>query len=137
MTAQHWAVFGPTRPALERLVADLKAIPTRDPLLRSGRAAWRAFVAGIAAYPFIDRPCRRLEAWANSGWEPDLRPPIDVAAFRQAERIDSDALPGKLRRAGRRLRELGVSRGEAERFTGSTLFDDIDDLTTVFEGRPE
>jgi hypothetical protein len=66
-----------------------------------------------------------------------LRPPVDVEAFRRAERIVSDAWPGKLRRAARRLRELGVSKGDARRFRGATLYDDIDDLTKVFEGSPE
>jgi hypothetical protein len=128
------ALLGPTQPVLERFVADLEAIPTRDPALRSGRAAWRESVAALGRLPAFDQPCAALERWAKAGWSPAARPPVPVA---EIERLDSDRLDERfdrgVARAARRLRRLGISAGAAKRFTGETLFEDAVDEIVVVE----
>lgn len=111
-------------PALHQLVRDLDAIPTRDPILRSGRAAWRASIAGLARWPRVDAPCDALERWRDAKWRASAAPKFSLRAL---ERLieESEADSQKLRRAARRLRELGVSRGAAERFTGDTMLEEL------------
>jgi hypothetical protein len=128
-------VFGPSKPVLRQIVDDLDAIPTNDPVLRSGRAAWRRIVELIHQTPVLEKPCEQLEAWARSGWKASARPKMDFEAFGELlEDLDSDALERKIERAARRLRRLGVSKGAAERFTGETLYDDLPDDITGLEG---
>ena len=120
----------PSMPVLRQIVADLDAIPTRDPVLKSGRAAWREIVASFGLFPILDKPCEQLEAWAASGWKASARPDFDFAAFEKLAGEDSfEGADAKLERAARRMRQLGVSKGDAERFTGETLFDDVEDVT--------
>ena len=122
-------MFEPAKPVLHQIVADLDAIPTRDPILKSGRAGWRTIVQYFDRFPRIEAPCEQLEKWANSGWKASARPAFDFEAFeRLVEGEDSVELAGrKIERAARRLRQLGVSKGDAKRFTGESLFDEIPD----------
>ena len=121
-------MFEPAQPVLRQIVADLEAIPTRDPILKSGRAAWRAIVQSFDRYPSIEDPCGQLEKWANAGWRASARPDFDFDGFeRLTDGIGTKTAERKLARAARRLRQLGVSRGDAERFTGESLFDDVPD----------
>jgi hypothetical protein len=123
--------FGPTKPVLQQIVDDLDAIPTRDPILRSGRAAWRSVVGLVSRFPTVDKPCEQIEAWANAGWRASARPDFDFEGFEKLlEEGDDKALERKLDRAARRLRQLGVSKGAAERFAGETLLEDIPDEVT-------
>ena len=121
------------KPVLDQIVADLEAIPTRDPILRSGRAAWRDTVRALDAFPAVERPCEQLERWARSGWRKSSRPALDFEALKGEIEDDRSAENDrKLARAARRLRQLGVSAGDASRFTGDSLFDDIpDEITDV------
>jgi hypothetical protein len=120
-------LFGPAQPVLQQIVADLYAIPTNDAILRSGRSAWRQVVEVLGKYPQTDQPCVQLEAWARSGWKASGRPDFDFAAFdRLIEESDDPSLERKFERAARRLRQLGVSKGDAKRFTGETIFEAIE-----------
>jgi hypothetical protein len=121
-------LYATSKPVLDQIVADLSAIPTRDPILRSGRAAWREVVAYLGRLPQVDKPCEQIEAWANSGWKASARPAFDFKARdRLIEETDAELLERKFKRAVQRMRELGVSKGDAERFKGETLFDDVPD----------
>ena len=130
VAAMFGPMFEPARPVLHQIVGDLEAIPTRDPILRSGRAAWRVVVQYFDRFPRIEAPCEQLERWAGSGWRASARPDFDFAAFEQlieGEDVGIETAERKLQRAARRLRRLGVSKGDAKRFTGDTLFDDVPD----------
>ena len=121
-------LFQPSLPVLDQIVAELGAIPTRDPILKSGRAAWREVVVSFRAFPTVEKPCEQLEAWADAGWKASARPKFDFAGFeRQLDEVDDENIEGKFERAARRMRQLGVSKGDAERFTGETLFEDVED----------
>ena len=114
------------RGPLEQMVRDLDAIPTQDPALRSGRAAWRAQVAQIDEMPRVDAPCDALERWRDAKWRASAAPKLDERAM--ARMIEGSAgQERKVRRAARRLRQLGVRKGEAARFTGDTMFDNVID----------
>jgi hypothetical protein len=68
----------------------------------------------------------QLEAWAKGGWRASARPDFDFAAFEKLiEETDDPSFERKLDRAAKRLRQLGVSKADAARFTGDTLFDDL------------
>lgn len=103
-----------------QLVRDLEATPTSDPILRSGRAAWRASLDHSLRWPRHEQPCRALERWAASGWSPAAFPPFDQKGYvalaeqtlRTAEKLD---------RAGRRLRQLGVPAAQAARFGNAEI----------------
>jgi hypothetical protein len=113
--------FDPLRAPLERYLAELERVPTADPLLRSGRAGWRSQVELIRRLPSIPDPCAALEAWQRAGFAPGAVP-VDPAAL---DNPGLDAADAKLRRAARRMRELGVGAPAARRFTGDTLLDGI------------
>lgn len=127
VSATTWALVDPAMPALRQIVADLSAIPTEDAALRSGRAAWRRSVEMFESIPRVADPCGTLEAWKRKRWRRDAAPKI---SFRQFEELidgpSARRVERKLRRAAQRMRQLGVSRGAAERFRGETLFDDVD-----------
>ena len=116
-------VVEPSKPVYDQIVADLTAIPTNDPILRSGRAVWRAYRAQLDQIALIQDPCGQLARWARTGWRRSATPKIDVEAIDRL--IESKPLEAKMRRAVRRLRQLGVSRADAERFRGETMYDDV------------
>jgi hypothetical protein len=115
-------------PTLDRLVTDLTAIPTNDPILRSGRAAWRDGTAQLRGYPTLERPCEQFDRWVDSGFEPAAAPRVRVKDFMAllADQTDEERVDAKLKRGARRLRQLGISPGAAERFRGEHLFDGLE-----------
>ena len=122
------AVLQPTLervlPSMRQFVADLDAVPTRDPALRSGRAGWRATVAVMEAVPELEGPCEHLERWAASGYAADQAPPLPLAGMRAFLRDADGGLASadrKVGRAVRRLRRLGVPRRRARHFGGTVL----------------
>jgi hypothetical protein len=111
------------RPAFQRFQAELERVPTADPALRSGRAEWRTIVASLAAFPAQVDVCATLERWRRARFALSATPfGLDEVpgAFDQ----EAESSP-KLRRAARRMRQLGVAPGTARRFTGDTLLDGI------------
>jgi hypothetical protein len=110
--------YDPVRPALDTFLAELEAIPTTDPILRSGRAGWRSEVDVIRRLPSVPDPCATLQAWQRAGYASSASP-IVVAAVVNGGII---AAEDKLARAARRMHDLGVSAGAALRFTGDGMF---------------
>lgn len=123
-------------PVARQLVAELDAVPTRDPALIRGRDAWRRSVAAFEGLPVVERPCERLGEWRASGYSAEKAPPYLVDELEQLE--DDGAVDLAL--AARRLRQLGVSRRAAERFAGEDLVGDVyldlDAGTATLEPRP-
>jgi hypothetical protein len=113
------------RAPVQKLVAELERVPTADPSLRSGRAAWRAEAQFFARLPAVPDMCAALDAWRRARYGPRAAP-IDLAAF---DDVGLETVERKLAAAAARMRELGVSAGAARRFTGDNLLDGIaDDL---------
>lgn len=111
------------RAPVAQLVAELERVPTADPALRSGRAAWRAEAQFLARLPVLPDMCAALEAWRRAGFRPGAAP-IDL------ERLAGgslDTVDAKLGAAAARMRSLGVSAGAARRFTGDNLLDGVVD----------
>jgi hypothetical protein len=116
------AMFAPVADGLHTFGAELDRIPTADPALRSGRAAWRGSIAlYVQARPLPADLCARLRRWKRAGWAaraaPDLQPPAVRAILDGSGTGDA-----KLQAAAARLVALGVPAGQARRFAGDTLF---------------
>jgi hypothetical protein len=111
-------VYDPIRADLDRFLAELERVPTADPVLRSGRAGWRSEIDLVHRLPSVADPCAVLQAWQRAGFAASAAP-LNIDAILNP---GLDAADGKLARAERRMRQLGVSAGAAKRFTGDTLF---------------
>jgi hypothetical protein len=121
-TAGYGALGRLLGPALLEFSLALHAVDTADPVLRSGRTAWRRMrrlLARMAARPAVDL-CAELRRWARAGYEP-------IAAVRDARRawrvlraFDGNGFERRVHRAAARLRRLGVPRDESYAFTGGT-----------------
>jgi hypothetical protein len=113
--------YDPVRPGLDTFLAELEALPIADPILRSGRAAWRSEVDVIRRLPSVPDPCGTLQTWRRAGYA-ESASPIVVEAVVNPGILAAD---GKLALAARRMRALGVSAGAARRFTGDGMFADV------------
>lgn len=111
--------------ASRQVVAELDAVTTRDAALIAGRDAWREGASFFDRIPRIERPCERLREWRDSGWREDLRPPL-LEDEMEALEAPSERVERGLARAERRLRQLGVSRKAARRFTAESWGDAIE-----------
>jgi hypothetical protein len=119
----------PLQRGFNQFVVELDAVATNDPKLRSGRAGWRVIAATFAriAAPPAD-VCGTLDAWRQAGYPSGSRPAVSDPTLDDLVRNDDkfNALDAKIERAGRRLRELGVSKRVVDWYTLTTLLDGID-----------
>jgi hypothetical protein len=115
-------MLAPVAGSLGTFQAELERIPTSDPALRSGRAAWRASVALYRQVrPLPADLCEQLRRWRTAGYAASARPDLQPAAVR-AILDGSGSVDAKLHLAAARMVALGVSDGQARRFAGDTLF---------------
>ena len=103
--------------ALARLRTDLANAQTRDPLLISGRAAWRRAAKAYTALPPRGDVCADLAAWRRAGY------PLSTVRAARAECRTVFAASGrgferKIAAAADRMRELGISEKDAKVFEG-------------------
>jgi hypothetical protein len=112
------AGLAPAGDDLRRFEEALYSVRLRDPVLKSGRAAWRRELR--AAYRMQPPPediCARLDAWRQGGYAPEQAPvlgdPGVEALFAQGKGVER-----KMSRAGRRLRKLGVKPAVAKLWNG-------------------
>jgi hypothetical protein len=117
------AMFAPVSEPLRTFQAELDRVPTADPALRSGRAAWRESIGlYLQVRPLPSDLCEQLGRWRTAGYAAGARPALQPAAGRRI--LDgSGTVDAKLHIAAARLVALGVSQGQARRFAGDTLFD--------------
>ena len=117
------AMFAPVSEPLRTFQAELDRVPTNDPALRSGRAAWRESVGlYLQVRPLPSDLCAQLGRWRTAGYAAAARPALQPAAVRRI--LDgSGTVDAKLHLAAARMVALGVSQGQARRFAGDTLFD--------------
>lgn len=98
---------------------ELANVATADPVLLSGRAAVRRMGRRLDAVPAPGRFCAQLRAWRRAGY-----PASGLRAPKKAlDAIAAALTPGILRKleaTAMRLRELGVSRTDAEAFGGKS-----------------
>jgi hypothetical protein len=127
ITYSFEAQFGPMLPAMHDFVAQLDQVKVRDKRLRSGRAVLRRtahVVSGLQPAPADI--CARLQAWQQAGYPAEGAPTIEDPAFDALLKLP-ESWSKKVDRAGKRLRELGVSRHAARLFTGDDdLFEGFD-----------
>jgi hypothetical protein len=116
------AMFAPVAQELRTFQAELDRIPTADPLLRSGRAAWRSSVAlYVRVRPLPADLCAQLTRWRQAGYAAAARPMLQPEEVRRILE-GSGSVDAKLHLAAGRLVALGVTEGQARRFAGDTLF---------------
>jgi hypothetical protein len=117
------AMFAPVSEPLRTFQAELDRVPTTDPALRSGRAAWRDSVGlYLQVRPLPSDLCAQLGRWRTAGYAAAARPALQPAGVRRI--LDgSGTVDAKLHLAAARMVALGVSQGQARRFAGDTLFD--------------
>jgi hypothetical protein len=117
------AMFAPVSEPLRTFQAELDRVPTTDPALRSGRAAWRESVGlYLQVRPLPSDLCAQLGRWRTAGYAAAARPALQPAGVRRI--LDgSGTVDAKLHLAAARMVALGVSQGQARRFAGDTLFD--------------
>jgi hypothetical protein len=119
----------PLQNGMNQFVAELDQVPMRDPVLRSGRAGWRVVARDFGAFaPPPTNICAQLDAWRQAGYPAASRPSVDDPALGALLDDDSglDGASKKIARAGRRLRELGVSKRVVGWWTFDTLLDGVD-----------
>ena len=92
-------------------------IRTADPVLVSGRAAVRQMGRSVDAIPAPGRFCRDLRAWRRAGY-PRAAPRAAEADLKVAIGAMGPGIMRKLHETARHLRELGVSKRDAEAFGG-------------------
>jgi hypothetical protein len=116
------AMFAPVADSMRAFQAQIEAVPTSDPALRSGRAAWRTSVElYLRVRPLPADLCARLARWRSAGYAASARPDLQPAAVRRI--LDgSGTVDVKLHLAAARMVALGITPGQARRFAGDTLF---------------
>lgn len=128
------AVIDPALPAMQTFSRELDAIQTDDPVLRSGRSAWRDELSLAERLPAVGDACGQLAAWRRAGFAPSAAPPVDPKALKMLDA--GDGLDRKVARAARRMRELGVPKSAAHRFGGDPLFRGVIPHDPIFNPRP-
>ena len=110
------AAIRPAQSVIDRYARSLQSLGATEPTLAAGATAWRDFIDTVRALPkFQTSYCSVLRGWARNGYT-DATAPVDFAALRaSAERIKADG--ANVRRAGRRLRKLGIDQATVAEFT--------------------
>lgn len=105
------------RDGLAQMRTDLANAVTADPVLISGRAAWRRLAKAAMALPAGEDVCGYLAAWRRRGYDRASvrRARAEYAALRAAS---GRGWQRKIAAAADRMRELGVSEQAAKAFEG-------------------
>jgi hypothetical protein len=98
---------------------ELANVATADPVLISGRAAVRRIGRGFDAAPAPGNFCAELRAWRRAGF-PHSATRKAEAALREVVSAMSRGIMRKLEATAMRMRELGVSKRDAEAFGGES-----------------
>jgi hypothetical protein len=129
------AMYGVVHGHFSTFVAELDRVATADPALVAGRDSWRSSVELISQLRPLPRDtCSRIRRWRLDGYPFDRVPALQpgplhgmfVQGVSQPARDDLPESYRALQRAGDRMVELGVTEGQARRFTGSTLLNGIE-----------
>jgi hypothetical protein len=114
-------VFGRAiTPFFARAVADMQAVPTADPALRSGRTGWRRvhrLYTAVARLPHV-RICIELRDYVRNDFTPTPAMRRAARVQRRFESLSLDDIQRRLDRAVKRMIELGVPADVAAEFAG-------------------
>jgi hypothetical protein len=107
-------------PVVARAAAELQAVPTEDPALRSGRTAWRRVLHAYRRFGALEsvHVCSEVRDYVRGDFR---RTPAMVAAarmYRRAVGWDTSDIDARLAGAVTRLVELGVPTADADAFDG-------------------
>jgi hypothetical protein len=102
-------------PALAAFRAEIANAQTRDPALIRGRAAWRRLAKAYMALPPRGDVCADLAAWRRHGY-PLRTVRAAEAEYRSVFAAFGPGFQRKVAAAADRMRELGVSREDADAF---------------------
>ena len=138
------ASFAPVKGAYEQFLVELDRVPTADRSLIDGRNVWRTSVEAISQTgPVPADLCEQLRRWRLAGYPADATPAAQPQAIHRwllaeatAKTEQSRGRP-ETRRAAKRMIELGVTAGQARRFTGEALYDGIDNGLITIESSEE
>lgn len=118
----HWisAFARAAQPAVAAAAADMQAVPTADPALRSGRTAWRRVARAYARFGALPRVhyCSQLRDYVRGGFHLTRAMRAAVRMDRRANGWDTSDIDARLAAAVKRLVELGVSPADADAFDG-------------------
>jgi hypothetical protein len=109
-----------TTPVLARTVAELNAVPTADPLLQRGRAAWgevHTVYSRLRTFPHV-HVCVEMRKYVRSNFRKSALMRRAHGFLRRANGWDTTDIDRALARAEKRLVALGVPVAEADAFDG-------------------
>jgi hypothetical protein len=115
----------PIQPILLNFSRRLDAVDARDPALAAGAAAYHWNRMAVRRFPRLrSRFCAAMGAWQDSGFD-EAHAPV---TRQQVARVDRSLREARLaatriRRASRRLRQLGVDAATANAFLDDHLLD--------------
>jgi hypothetical protein len=107
-------------PALTQASNDLHAVQTTDPILQSGRTAWRRLrrtYAGFAELPAAG-VCSQLRAYVRNGYRHTPATRRTMRAFHAMMAWDTADMDRRMEETVRRMVVLGIPAAEAEAFAG-------------------
>jgi hypothetical protein len=103
------------KPALRTFRSELANVPTADPALVSGRAAWRSTGRSVEAAPEPGDLCAELRAWRRADYPSSTVRKV-TRRFVHLGDTEGVSVSRKQDAAVDRMVELGVPRAEAELF---------------------
>jgi len=107
-------------PVLTRASNELHGVETADPILKSGRTAWRRLrrtYAGFARLPEAN-VCSQLRAYVRNDYRHTPETRRAMRAFHAMMAWDTADMDRRMEAAVRRMVALGIPAAEAEAFAG-------------------
>jgi hypothetical protein len=104
------------KPPLRALRSELANVPTADPALISGRAAWRSTGRSVESAPEPGDLCAELRSWRRAGYPRSTVREV-TRRFDRLGDSEGGSVSRKQDAAVDRMVELGVPRAEAELFS--------------------
>jgi hypothetical protein len=109
-----------TGPVITAAATDMAAVPTTDPVLRSGRAAWRHVAGAYARFGSLApmHYCSLLREYVRGDFRRTRELRATIRMYRRANAWDTTDIDAALAAAVKRLVELGVPAADADAFDG-------------------
>lgn len=109
-----------TGPVITAAATDMAAVPTTDPVLRSGRAAWRHVAGAYARFGSLApmHYCSLLREYVRGDFRRTREMRATIRMYRRANAWDTTDIDAALAAAVKRLVELGVPAADADAFDG-------------------
>lgn len=107
-------------PVLEQASIELHSVETTDPVLRSGRTAWRRLRRSYASFAALPAAsvCAQVRAYARNGYRHTPETRRGMRAFHAIMAWDTADMDRRMQDAVKRMIQLGVPVADAEAFSG-------------------